>query len=80
MSSSPDRVLLLERDLRAAARVFDDLPVAGDAWQQNQQRLAADRGRRGRTLLAVAAALVLVVAVGALVLERRQRREADVAG
>ena len=68
MSSSPDRVLLLERDLRAAARVFDDLPVAGDAWQQNQQRLAADRGRRGRTLLAVAAALVLVVAVGALVL------------
>lgn len=68
MSSSPDRVLQLERDLRAAARAFDDLPVAGDAWQQNQQRLAADRGRRGRTLLAVAAALVLVVAVGALVL------------
>ena len=38
MSSSPDRVVQLERDLRAAARVFDDLPVAGDAWQRNQQR------------------------------------------
>jgi hypothetical protein len=68
MSSAPDRVRQLERDLRAAARAFDDLPVAGDAWQQNQQRLAADRGRRSRALLVVAAALVLVVAVGALVL------------
>jgi hypothetical protein len=68
MSSSPDRTAQLERDLRAAARAFDDVPVAGDAWQQNQQRLSADRGRRGRALLTVAAALVLVVAVGALLL------------
>jgi hypothetical protein len=66
MSSSPERIALLERDLRAAARAFDDVPVSADAWQQNQQRLAAGRGRHGRTLLAVAAALVLVVAVGAL--------------
>jgi hypothetical protein len=68
MSSSPDRTAQLERDLRAAGRVFDDVTVSGDAWQQNQQRLAADRGHRGRILLAVAAGLVLVVAVGALVL------------
>ncbi|MDQ1598884.1 MAG: hypothetical protein QOD68_358, partial [Actinomycetota bacterium] len=68
MSQSPDSTAQLERDLRAAGRVFDDLPVASDAWQQNQQRLAADRGHRGRILLAVAAALVLVVAVGGLLL------------
>ena len=71
MSSSPDRTdrtVQLERDLRAAARAFDDAPVSADAWQQNQQRLAASRGRHGRTLLAVAAALVLVVAVGGLLL------------
>jgi hypothetical protein len=68
MSQSPERIALVERDLRAAARAFDDVPVSGDAWQQNQQRLAADRGHRGRILLAVAAGLVLVVAVGALVL------------
>jgi hypothetical protein len=68
MSHSPERIALIERDLRAAGRVFDDVPVTGDAWQQNQQRLTARRGRHGRTLLAVAAALVLVVAVGALVL------------
>ena len=68
MSNSPERTAQLERDLRAAARAFDDVPVPGDAWQQNQQRLAAGRGHRGRILLAVAAALVLVVAVGALVL------------
>jgi hypothetical protein len=68
MSSSPERTAQLERDLRAAARAFDDVPVSGDAWQQNQQRLAAGRGRQGRTLLAVAAGLVLVVAVGALLL------------
>jgi hypothetical protein len=68
MSHSPARIALVERDLRAAARAFDDVPVSSDAWQRNQLRLAANRGRRGRTLLAVAAALVLVVAVGALVL------------
>jgi hypothetical protein len=68
MSRSPERTAQLERDLRAAARVFDDVPVAGDAWPQNQLRLAANRGRRGRTLLAVAAGLVVVVAVGALLL------------
>jgi hypothetical protein len=68
MSRSPERVAQLERDLRAAARAFDDVPVAGDAWQQNQRRLAADRGRRGRRLLAVAAAVVLVLAVGGLLL------------
>jgi hypothetical protein len=68
MSQSPERIALVERDLRAAARAFDDVPVSADAWQQNQQRLAAGRGRHGRTLLAVSAGLVLLVAVGALVL------------
>jgi hypothetical protein len=68
MSQSPERIALVERDLLAAARAFDDVPVSADAWQQNQQRLATDRGHRGRILLAVAAGLVLVVAVGALVL------------
>jgi hypothetical protein len=68
MSQSPERIALVERDLRAAASAFDDVPVAVDAWQQNHQRLADGRGRRGRTLLAVAAGLVLVVAVGALLL------------
>jgi hypothetical protein len=64
MSFSPEHIVLVERDLRAAGRVFDDVPVSGDAWQQNQQRLVANRGRRGRTLLAVAAVVVLVIAVG----------------
>jgi hypothetical protein len=68
MTHHPERIALVERDLRAAARAFDDVPVSADAWQQNQQRLATGRGRHGRTLLAVAAALVLVVAVGALLL------------
>jgi hypothetical protein len=68
MSQSPERIALVERDLRAAARAFDDVPVSADAWQQNQQRLVADRGHRGRNLLAVAAGLVLVIAVGGLLL------------
>lgn len=58
----------LERELRAAARSFDQVPVAGDAWQQNHRRIAADRGRRGRTVLGAAAVVVLVALVGAAVL------------
>jgi hypothetical protein len=55
----------LERRLRDAAdpAVWDD--VAPDAWQQNQHRLADDRARRSRrrlSVIATAAAVVLVIA------------------
>jgi hypothetical protein len=57
----------LERDLRQARALFDDVDVSSDAWQQNQRRLAADRSRRGGRGMAVAAAVVAVVLLGALV-------------
>ena len=64
MSNSHDQ---LERDLRAALRSVDHLPVSGDAWQQNQRRLAESRRRRGSRLLMAAAAVVVVLLVGGLV-------------
>ena len=58
MSNSHDQ---LERDLRAALRSVDHAPVSGDAWQQNQRRLAASPSRLRLPLLLAAAAVVLVV-------------------
>ena len=57
MNSSHDQ---LERDLRAALRSIDHVPVSGDAWQQNQRRLRESGSRRGHRVLAAAA----VVAAG----------------
>jgi hypothetical protein len=64
MNDSQDQ---LERDLRAALRAVHHAPVSGDAWQQNQRRLAASRSRWGSRLLLVAAAVVTVLLVGGLV-------------
>ena len=64
MSNDHDQ---LERDLRAALRSIEHLPVSGDAWQQNQRRLAASRSRRGSRLLLAAAAVVVVLLVTGLV-------------
>ena len=68
MSSTPDHTAQLARDLRAARHDFDDVSVSGDAWQQNQRRVAADRGRRARVVLVAAAAVVLIALVGGAVL------------
>lgn len=64
MSSSRDQ---LERDLRAAARDFDDVVVSSTAWQDNQRRLVDRRSRRSRRVLGAAAAVVVLAVVGALV-------------
>ncbi|MBA2768516.1 MAG: hypothetical protein H0U35_05190 [Sporichthyaceae bacterium] len=62
MSSA--RLDRLERDLRAARTSYDRVTASADAWQQNQRRLAATRGRRNRWWLGTAAALVAVALVG----------------
>jgi len=62
MSSA--RLDRLERDLRAARTSYDRVTASADAWQQNQHRLAATRGRRNRWWLGTAAALVAVALVG----------------
>jgi hypothetical protein len=64
---SPDAMERLERELLEARAHFDEVPVSPDAWQQNQHRLAVARSRRGGRLMAVAAAVVAVVLLGALV-------------
>lgn len=54
----------LTRDLRTAA---DDVHVSGDAWQQNQRRIAAEQAqRRTRFMRAGGAAVAAAVAVGAV--------------
>lgn len=64
---SPDARERLERELLETRALFDEVPVSPDAWQQNQRRLAVARSRRGGRLMAVAAAVVAVVLLGALV-------------
>ena len=63
MNSSHDQ---LERDLRAALRSIDHVPVSGDAWQQNQRRLRESGSRRGHRVLAAAAVVLVVLLVGGL--------------
>ena len=56
----------LERDLRGTRTAYDDVDVAPDAWQRNQD-LVARAGSDGRrsTLTAVAAAVVVLLVVAA---------------
>ena len=56
----------LERDLRAALRSVDHVPVSSDAWQQNQRRLAAAPHRRLPWLVAAAAVVLAVLLIGGL--------------
>ena len=63
MTSSHDQ---LERDLRAALRSVDHVPVSGDAWQQNQRRLAAAPNRRLPWLVSAAAVVLAVLLIGGL--------------
>ncbi len=63
MSNSHDQ---LERDLRAALRSVDHVPVSRDAWQQNQRRLRESGSRRGHWVLAAAAVVLVVLLVGGL--------------
>jgi hypothetical protein len=62
----------LERDLRAAAATYNDLPVSGDAWQENQRRLGTSHRRRSPWLAATAAVVVLLLVGGALLLRGAQ--------
>ena len=60
----PERIELLERDLRAARTAYDDVKVSPDAWQRNQDLLL--RGSttpRRRTPMAAAAGIVVLVSV-----------------
>jgi hypothetical protein len=61
------RIEKLERDLRDARSLYDEVDVVPDAWQRNQEMVAAAAlGGRRRTLVAVAAgvAVLLVVMTG----------------
>lgn len=58
----------LEHDLPDAARAFDRVQTAPDAWQENQRRLASGRARRHRQWVGAAAAVVVLVLVSGLVL------------
>ena len=79
--SRPD-LETLERDLRDARSLYEQVDVAPDAWQRNRELVAAAAlGGRRRTLVAVAAgiAVLLVVMTGWLAFGGRYEA-ADVPG
>lgn len=66
MSNVSDLETRLQGELGATA---DEIRVSGDAWQQNQRRIAADAGhRRTRMLQLMSAAAVVALLAGAVAL------------